>query len=109
MSWLLTTFLHVILILERRKSKLRGLRNIPKTIQVECNGARILHSEFGPDYPYHTDQAKITADSVLQYLSDIRYLLGGPRCWGYEINEIVYILQLFTVQWGGTSLGSSFV
>ena len=74
---------------------------MPKTIQVECNGARILHSEFGPDYPYHTDQAKIIADSVLQYLSDIRYLLGGPRCLGYEVNETVYILQLFTVQWGG--------
>lgn len=73
---------------------------MPKTIQVECNGARILHSEFGPDYPYHTDQAKINADLLLQHLSDISYFLGGPRHWGYEINEIVYVLQLFTVQCG---------
>lgn len=34
-------------------------RRLAKTTQERCNGARILHSEFGPKNPYHADPAKI--------------------------------------------------
>lgn len=54
----------IISILERRTLRLRGTKRVAKD-HPGRNAARILHSDFGPNNPYHTNLAKAITCSFI--------------------------------------------